>query len=451
MKFCTTTLGCKVNQVETEAVESVLISHGHELLKTGDGCDVCIINTCAVTAESVRKSRQAVRRMRKLEPAALIAVCGCLSQLKEDDIRALEADIIGGSGDRIGFAAEIEKQYAAGQNIVEIDSDSDINTNEDKSRALSYQKKSLIDAPLERAAFEELPLGGSSGRTRAFLKVEDGCDNYCAYCIIPYARGAVRSLPIERAAEQAGQLGKQGFKEIVITGIEISSYGKDLGAKVTIIDLMREISATVPETRLRLGSLDPSIFTKEFCKALSEMPNLCDHFHLSLQSGCDDTLRRMGRKYDSKTAMQSISTLRKLFPNCGITADLIIGFPGETDDEFRQTIELIKKARFSDMHIFPFSKRPGTRAADMPNQTTKAVRRERARTAKEVSETMTSDFLEAQIGKNLKVLIERKNDGYWIGHSGNYLEVAIKNEAAKNELVDAYILGHENGRLVGEI
>jgi len=446
MKFCTTTLGCKVNQVETEAVESVLISHGHELVKLGDGCDVCVVNTCAVTAESVRKSRQAVRRMRKLEPRALIAVCGCLSQLEEDDIKALEADVIWGSGNRIGFALEIEECYAKQCSAL-----TDADGKGDADNDYIYKKKSKINDPLKRGVFEELPIGGSSGRTRAFLKVEDGCDNYCAYCIIPYARGAVRSLPIERAVEQAKKLQERGFREIVITGIEISSYGKDLDGDMTIIDAIRAISETASNVRIRLGSLAPSVFTEAFCKALSEIPNLCDHFHMSLQSGCDDTLDRMGRKYDSKTVLKSISVLRGLFPNCGITADLIVGFPGETDDEFLQTIELIKKAKFSNMHIFPFSKRPGTRAANMPDQTTKAVRRSRARMAKDVADAMMIDFLNDQIGKNLKVLIEREDDGFWIGHSGNYLEVKIKNKAAKNELFDVYISEQENGRLLGKI
>ena len=450
MKFCTTTLGCKVNQVETQAVESVLISHGNELVKVGDGCDVCVINTCAVTAESVRKSRQAVRRMKKLEPNALVAVCGCLSQLEEDDIKALEADIVGGSGDRIGFALEIEKQYAKRQKSG-ADSNEAIKPECGGSKVFSSARESTIDEPLTRDVFEELPLASSSGRTRAFLKVEDGCDNYCAYCIIPYARGAVRSLPIERAVNQATSLGEQGFKEIVITGIEISSYGKDLDAYVTIADLIQAISSAVPEVRLRIGSLDPGIFTESFCNFLADIPNLCDHFHMSLQSGCDFTLERMGRKYDAQSVLNAAKMLRDLFPNCGITADLIVGFPGETDSEFLQTLELIKKVNFSDMHIFPFSRRPGTRANDMPDQTTKAVRAERARTAKDISKAMTDEFLNKQIGKTLEVLIERDHEGCRTGHSGNYIEVAVQNEVPKNSLIEVRILRQENEKLIGEI
>jgi len=453
MKFCTTTLGCKVNQVETEAVESLLISNGHELKKAGEGCDACVINTCAVTAESVRKSRQAVRRMRKLEPNALIAVCGCLSELEEDDIKALNADIIGGSGDRIAFALELEKKHyeRVSSSIVSQDKSK---ARSDENKAMDSKKAPKTSDPTKRAVFEELPVGTmhmGSGRTRAFLKIEDGCDNYCAYCIIPYARGAVRSLPIERVTEQSKQLQEQGFKEIVITGIEISSYGKDLDSDVTIIDAIREISIAAPETRLRLGSLGPSVFTDKFCKALSKIPNLCNHFHLSLQSGNDETLNRMGRKYDTETVMRTISNLRDLFSNCGITADLIVGFPGETDEEFNRTIEFIQKANFSGMHIFPFSKRARTRAADMPNQIAKTVSRARACTAREVADAMGTAFLSSQIGKTLKVLIEREEQGCWVGHSENYLEVSAKGETKKNELIDVYIEKQENGRLIGEI
>ncbi|MCL2201474.1 MAG: tRNA (N(6)-L-threonylcarbamoyladenosine(37)-C(2))-methylthiotransferase MtaB [Oscillospiraceae bacterium] len=429
MKFCTTTLGCKVNQVETEAVESVLISSGHTLAAAGDGCDVCVINTCAVTSESVRKSRQAVRRMRRLEPNALIAVCGCLSQLEADEVRALDADIIGGSGDRVGFAREIERRIL------------------EKCGEDAY----AADNPFERGEFEVLPLGGSSGRTRAFLKIEDGCENFCAYCIIPYARGKVRSLPIGQAVEQAAELCGQGFGEIVITGIEITSYGKDLAPKLTVMDAIREISKVTAGARLRLGSLEPGVLTDGFCKELAAVSNLCDHFHLSLQSGCDATLRRMGRKYSAGAVLSSISLIRDLFPNCGITADLIVGFPGETQGEFTQTLDFIRAAEFSGMHIFPFSERPGTRAAKMPEQVKKAVRAERARIAKEVANEMAAEFAESQVGKNLKVLFERERDGLWIGHSSNYMEVAAEGTDLKASVRTVRVTGRDGDMLIGDV
>ncbi|MCL2226523.1 MAG: tRNA (N(6)-L-threonylcarbamoyladenosine(37)-C(2))-methylthiotransferase MtaB [Oscillospiraceae bacterium] len=434
MKFCTTTLGCKVNQVDTEAVEGALISNGHVLAEAGDGCDACIINTCAVTAESVRKSRQAVRRMRKLEPGALIAVCGCLSQLEAEAAEALGADVVGGSADRLGFALEIEKLCAER-------SDGDL---------VDFRK--LVDGgPPEGGQFEELPLCGPSGRTRAFLKIEDGCDNFCAYCVIPYARGRVRSLPLERIAAHAQALAERSFKEIVVTGVEISSYGKDLASGTTIIDAVREISRAAPNVRLRLGSLAPSALTKEFCGELAAFPNICGHFHISLQSGCDETLRRMGRKYEAGAVMDAMSSLRALFPDCGITADLITGFPGETDEEFEQTLSFIKAARFSSMHVFPFSQRPGTKAADMPEQVKKMVRRERAHVAKEAADVMAADFARRQIGKTVQVLFERERNGFWTGHSENYIEVAVRQGGRKNAVFTVKLTDIADGRVFGEI
>jgi len=449
MKFCTMTLGCKVNQVETEAIESALISNGNILASLGDDCDVCIINTCAVTAESVRKSRQAVRKMRKAEPEALIAVCGCLSQLETDSAVSLGADIIGGSGSRLEFAEKIEKAVAK-----KLDTET-LTTTEDAEDDLLVNNKGdmiiAVDDPFHRKWFEELPPGDAYRRTRALLKIQDGCDNFCAYCIIPYARGNVRSLPLKRASDNARELTERGYKEIVITGIEISSYGRDLDEKPTVIDAIKSISAVSLSARLRLGSLDPRVFTGDFCYSLSEIKNLCDHFHLSLQSGCDATLYRMGRKYSTGEVLESISLLRSLFPGCGITADLIAGFPGETDEEFAKTIEFIKAARFSDMHIFPFSQRPGTKAATMSGQTTKAVRHNRACYARDVADTMKREFLIGQIGKILEVLPERKREGRWVGHSGNYIEVTLANGGEKNVFTKVEITDVVENQVFGSL
>ena len=437
MRFCTITLGCKVNQFETQAMESMLIARGGTLVKPGDGCDICLVNTCAVTSESERKSRQAVRRAKKLEPGALIAVGGCLSQREPSAIKRLGADLVGGTGDRQKFAIEIGKL------------------------ARGSSPESIIDDPAQRDTFEELqPYIQSSHdpalrpvrqRTRALLKIQDGCGNYCAYCIVPYVRGGIRSLPLERAATHALRLQESGFREIVVTGIEISSYGKDLDGGVTLIDVVREICAAAPLARIRLGSLDPGVLKKKFCRELSMIPNLCPHFHLSLQSGCDGTLRRMRRKYDTGAVREAIALLRSLFPDCGITADLIAGFPGETDAEFTQTLEFIKSAAFSDMHIFPFSPRPGTLAAGMPEQVEKSVRRERAGIAAAVAEGMAREFRLGQIGKTVGVLFERKRGGYWTGHSGNYIEISARDGGARNCVFDVRITD-VNGRTVwGEI
>ena len=426
MRFCTATLGCKVNQFETQAMESILISGGGILVKPGGGCDICIVNTCAVTAESERKSRQTVRRMKKLEPDALVAVCGCLSQLDPEAIKRLGADLIGGTGDRKGFVKEIETE----------------------NRPLSH---CLIDDLAQRPGFEELQPGASSGRTRALLKIQDGCDNYCAYCVVPYVRGRVRSLPIKRIADQTRQLQKQGFLEIVITGIEISSYGKDLGSGPSLVDAVRETCVAAPKARVRLGSLDPRVLTEDFCRELSAIPNLCPHFHLSLQSGCDETLRRMGRRYSTSAVLDSIVSLRRLFPDCGITADLIAGFPGETDAEFMQTLEFIRSAAFSDMHVFPYSPRPGTRASDMPEQIEKNVRKERAGIAAAAASMMAHDFKLRQIGTTADVLFERKRGGFWTGLTGNYLEVSVRAGGSKNSVQTVEITDIVDGIAWGEI
>ena len=413
MRFCTMTLGCKVNQYETGAIESLLCERGHELKIPGEGCDVCIINTCAVTAESVRKTRQAIRRMKKLEPNAKIAVLGCYSELEPEEIAKIGADLISGTKDRHEFALKAEKLTPS------------------SSKTSAHHPSSTANFPLSTL---NSPLSANPAtRTRALLKIQDGCDNYCAYCIVPYARGPSRSLPLESIAEHAKKLEKQGYKEIVITGIEISSYGKDLNCtdQITpnsqlsttkpsslraheaiqspnLLTAIQTIRTATPNSRLRLGSLDPAALTDGFIKKLKETPNICNHFHLSLQSGCDETLHRMNRKYNTSQVQQVITALRAHFPDCAITADLITGFPGETEEEFNKTLIFIKKANFSDMHIFPFSPRPGTKASIMPDQIEKSTRKDRARIAKKTANEMSDSFKKAQIGKTVKSFSNRK-------------------------------------------
>ena len=423
MKFCTLTLGCKVNQFETQAIENILISNGHTLVKVGAGCDVCIINTCTVTAISAGKSRKAIRQLKKLEPEALIAVSGCLSQLEPDEIELIGVDILSGSGDRLKFVELIEQCYNANNRL-----------SQDKATLISGEAliSSEVGELIKQPVFEELPVGSQnkkSSRTRALLKIQDGCNNYCAYCVIPYARGHSRSLLPSIIGEQAKQLSQQGFREIVITGIEISSYGKDIPDTPSLIDVLKIVSEAAPDVRIRLGSLDPSIITDKLCTELLGIINLCDHFHLSVQSGCDETLLRMGRKYTTDGVLHAITKLRKQFPNCGITADLMVGFPGETDVEFEETQQFIKQAAFSDMHVFPFSPRPGTRAAKMPNQISNSIKKNRAKIISTLAAEMSNNFKMSQVGKTLEVLFERKRDGYWVGYTTNYIEVAIKSDA----------------------
>ncbi|MEL4105296.1 tRNA (N(6)-L-threonylcarbamoyladenosine(37)-C(2))-methylthiotransferase MtaB [Oscillospiraceae bacterium WX1] len=427
MRFCFETLGCKVNQFETQALETILTARGHTVVRPGEGCQAVIINTCAVTAESGRKSRQAVRRLKKLEPGAVVAVCGCFSQLSPAETASLGADLVGGSGDRLGFADALERVVA------------------DKTT------QSLVDDARARRVFEELPAGRVAGRTRALLKIEDGCDNFCTYCIIPYARGPVRSMPPARIADEAARLVADGCREIVLTGIEISSYGKDLAETATLLDAVEAAYSAAPDARIRLGSLEPRTITPQFCAFIKALPNICDHFHLSLQSGSDATLRRMKRRYTTEDFFKAVTLLRDTFPKCGITADLIVGFPGESDAEFEETLTFIRKCAFTGMHIFPFSIRLGTPAATMPQQVEKTVKEERARRVTDAAREMEQAFAGQFIGSVLDVLFERETDMGTVGHAGNYLEVSVPDTGIRNRLLPVRLEALSDGILTGKI
>ena len=312
MRFSFYTLGCKVNQYETQAMEQLLAAQGHEIAHFDEPCDGYIINTCSVTAVADKKNRAVIRRCRREHPEAVIAVCGCYSQHAPEQIR--DADVVGGSADREAFIDMV------------------------LSTAADRQQRTQVDQALKRRHFEVLPAGGLEGRTRAMLKVQDGCVNFCSYCIIPYTRGPVRSAPLELAVEQAVQLADQGYREIVITGIEIASWGVDLPGKPDLSQLLTAICSAVPDLRIRLGSLEPRIITPAFCETLKGFKNLCPQFHLSMQSGCDTVLARMKRKYDTARYLESVELLNRHFPGCAITTDMIVAFPGETEEEFQQSL-----------------------------------------------------------------------------------------------------------------
>ena len=404
MVFAFHTLGCKVNQYETQAMEELLLAKGHTLVPFEEKADVYIINSCTVTAVSDKKSRQAVRQARRRAPEAVVALCGCYPQVSPEEAARLDADLIGGSGDRQGFL-----------NLLE-------------SMAGRKEKTVAVDNALRRWAFEALPAGGLEGRTRAMLKAEDGCTNFCAYCIIPYARGPVRSLPLDQAEEEAKRLAAAGYRELVLTGIELSSYGRDLPGRPSPAELIERVCRAAPQLRVRLGSLEPRTVTEEFCQRLKALPNLCPHFHLSLQSGCDATLARMKRKYDTARFYESAELLRAHFDNPGITTDLIVGFPGETEEEFSQTLAFIKKCAFSQMHIFPYSRRQGTPAAAMPDQLSNAVKADRAHRAAEVAGALRRSWLTGWIGKTVEVLFEEEKEGFWRGYTPQYVEVTVTSE-----------------------
>ena len=425
MKYIISTLGCKVNQYETQAMESLLQSHGHEPAKAGERADAVIVNTCAVTAESGRKSRQTIRRLREENPGAVIAVCGCYSQLDPDEAEELGAKVIFGAADRTKLVEAVEKAVNEGESCRD------------------------IDAPFERRMFEKLPAGAVSGRTRAMLKIQDGCVNFCSYCIIPYTRGRLRSLPIADAVEETARLDAGGYKELVLTGIEVASYGRDLPEKPGLADVICAVTKAAPDMRIRLGSLEPTVITEDFCRRLAETGKLCRHFHLSLQSGCDRTLKNMNRKYDTTRFYGAVELLRAYFPGCALTADLITGFPGETEEDHRSTLAFIEKCDFADMHIFPYSRRPGTPADKMPEQWDNATKSRRAHEAQQVAERMHLRFLEESVGQTLPVLFETEENGFCTGHSDTYVLVKAEGTKLRGTVKNVRISAVQGDRLVG--
>ena len=427
MRFAFYTLGCKTNQYETQAMEQLLTELGHEIGQFDQPCDGYIINTCSVTAVADKKNRAVIRRCRRDNPDAVIGVCGCYSQHAPEAVRALGVDIIGGSGGRREF---VELMLSA---------------MEGKTRA------EQLDNALRRREFEVLPAGGLEERTRAMLKVQDGCVNFCSYCIIPYTRGRVRSLPMEAAVRQAAELDKKGYRELVITGIEIASYGVDLPGKPDLADVVCAIADAAPHMRLRLGSIEPSVITEDFCKKIAACGSVCRHFHLSLQSGCDATLKAMNRKYDTARFYEAMQLLRRYFPDCGMTCDVIVGFPGETEEHQLETLDFLKKAQFSDAHIFPYSRRPGTPADKMDGQIDRATKAKRSKQARAVVAETRRRFLESMIGKTLPVLFETKEGECWQGHSDNYLEVRSEGEDLRGTVHNVRIDAVSEGILVGNV
>lgn len=426
MKVAIYTLGCKVNQYETQAMEQELRSRGHEVVEFSDEADAYVINSCSVTAVSDQKSRQVLHRVRRQHPDAVAALAGCYPQTHVEDVQKLDVDLIAGTGDRMGFLNLLEEAVAERKHI------------------------EAIDKAFERRVFEVLPAGGQSRRTRAMLKVEDGCVNFCTYCIIPYARGPVRSLPLEKAVEQAKGLQEDGYQEIVLTGIEISSWGKDLKNGLSLIDLIEAICEAVPGMRIRLGSLEPRTITEDFCRRAAALPMLCPQFHLSMQSGCDATLKRMNRKYDTARYAQSVALLNQYFEHPAVTTDMITGFPEETEEEFSQTLDFIRQCGFAQMHIFPYSIRPGTPAARM-KQIPKAVKEERAKRGAVVAAQMRETYLKNCVGKVYPVLFEQPKGDLFFGHAPNYMEVLVDGEDLHNQVKNVRITGVDGEALLGEI
>ena len=410
MKFAFYTLGCKTNQYETQAMERLLMDRGHTIGSFDETCDGYIVNTCSVTAVADKKNRAVIRRCRRDHPDAILGVCGCYSQHDSAAVEALGVDVIGGSGHREEFI---------GMMLTALE---------------SRKKQERVDIALRRREFEVLPAGGLEERTRAMLKVQDGCVNFCSYCIIPYTRGPVRSAPLELAVQQAKELADRGYREIVVTGIEIASWGMDLPGKPEPAVMIEAVCRAVPHLRVRLGSLEPRIVTEDFCRRMQQLPNLCPQFHLSMQSGCDTVLARMKRKYDTARYYESVRLLNAHFPGCAITTDMIVAFPGETEEEFSQSLAFIRRCGFADMHIFPYSRRPGTPADKMPGQHDNATKESRSRAAIAVAEEMSRAYRKNRIGTTLEVLFEETDGEFFTGHAPNYVKVYARGEHLHNEI-----------------
>ncbi len=427
MKIAFYTLGCKTNQYETQAMERLLADFGHTIGSFEESCDAYVINTCSVTAVADKKNRAIIRRCRRDNPDAVIGVCGCYSQHDAEAVRALGVDVIGGSGQRQQFIDMLLEAVS------------------------SKTKQESVDIALRRREFEILPAGGLEERTRAMLKVQDGCVNFCTYCIIPYTRGPIRSAPLELAVQQAKDLAERGYREIVVTGIEIASWGVDLPGKPEVTTLIEAVCRAVPDLRIRLGSLEPRIVTEDFCERLCKLTNLCPQFHLSMQSGCDTVLQRMKRKYDTSRYYESVRLLNDYFPGCAVTTDMIVAFPGETEEEFNQSLEFIRKCAFADMHIFPYSRRPGTPADKMPGQHNNATKEARSRAAIAVAEEMSRVYRENLLGATLEVLFEEKDGDYFTGHAPNYVKVYAEGENLHNEIREVTVTGIYKDGVFGTI
>lgn len=427
MKFAFYTLGCKTNQYETQAMEHILQEMGHEIVSFDQRADAYIVNTCSVTAVADKKNRAVIRRCRRENPDSILGVCGCYTQHAPEAIRELQADVLGGSGNRQEF----------------------IHSMLEALNSRTHQE--VLDNALRRREFEILPAGGLEERTRAMLKVQDGCVNFCSYCIIPYTRGPVRSAPLEVAVEQAKSLAAQGYREIVVTGIEVASWGVDLPGKPPVTDLIEGICKAVPDVRIRLGSLEPRIVTPEFCEKLKKYPNLCPQFHLSMQSGCDTVLERMKRKYDTARYYESVSLLKEQFPGCAVTTDMIVAFPGETEAEFQQSLDFIQKCGFADMHIFPYSRRPGTPADKMPGQLNNDTKEARSRAAIAVAAQMSRSYRENLIGSIQDVLFEDTEGEYYTGHAPNYAKCYVEGKDLHNQIRKVEITAVYQDGVLGKI
>lgn len=422
------TLGCKVNQYESEAVEEIFQARGYE--KKPNNADIYVINTCTVTNMSDRKSRQMISRARRDNPEAVIAVMGCYSQVKPEEVAAIEGvDVVLGSRNK-------EEVVDFCENVL--------------------QNKKAIDKVLsfsETKTIEELEISNQEAMTRAYMKIQDGCNMYCSYCLIPYARGNIASRDMDSIKKEAKRLAQNGYKEIVLTGIHVASYGKDLRNGTSLIDVIEEVSKTDGIERIRLSSMEPRHITRDFLERMKATEKACDHFHLSLQSGSDEILKAMNRKYDTKIFKEKVDLIREVFPNAGLTTDIIVGFPTETEENHEDTKDFVKEIKFAKTHLFKYSKRDGTKAASMKPEVDGNIKKERLKELEAIEEVNRLNFLKNQIGKTLSVLFESKSDmeGFKSGYSTNYLRVNVEDDIGDNEIRNVLITEIKNDELVGKL
>ena len=397
------TLGCKVNQYDTEAVLEDFKIAGYEIVNFADFADVYVVNTCTVTNLSDRKCRQMLRKTKKINPNSILVAMGCYAQIAGDAIKDQvdEIDIIVGTNHRTKIVALVSS-YDESEN-------KDIN---------------IVSNIMEVEEFEEHKISDMGERTRVYLKIQEGCNNYCSYCIIPYVRGKIRSRKEEQVLEEAMRFSKAGFKEIVLTGIHVASYGKDLG-NTSLIDLLKKVHQINGIDRIRMSSIEPLVITDTFLEEIRHMPKLCRHFHLSLQSGSDSVLKRMNRKYTTAEYKESVDKLRSIWPDVAITTDIIVGFPGESDEEFRETLDFVREMKLAQIHIFPFSPRQGTPAASMLNQITSSTKHKRTKALSIIEGQLRTSFMEEQRHKQVEVLFEGYHNELLTGYTSNYLKVQV--------------------------
>ena len=422
------TLGCKVNTYETDAMEQMLLSHGYEIVSFENQADIYIINTCSVTNMADRKSRQMLHKAKKKNPNAVVVAAGCYVQAAPKEVLAdAGVDLVIGNNRKQDLVQILEDYFK------------------------EHREEAVIDINKEQE-YEELELDFVSDHTRAYIKVQDGCNQFCSYCIIPYTRGRVRSRAKQDVISEIKRIAKNGTKEVVLTGIHLSSYGKDLKDGTDLLDLIKAVQEVDGIQRIRLGSLEPRIITLEFAQELRKLDKFCPHFHLSLQSGCEATLKRMNRHYTPEEYYEKCELLREVFDHPAITTDVIVGFPGETEEEFEETYKFLEKVNFYEMHVFKYSKRKGTRAAEMENQVPEPIKTKRSNILLELTRECSKRYRSFWIGREVNVLLEEKivldGEVYTVGHTKEYVKAAVKGEFSSNTFITGKINGFLNEEIV---